>query len=472
MENLEKPQLLSGPFAYNGEKNIIPESPTGSYLASIQEGFPPITMLPKKQGGVPPEGKDFNGLGNLLSQFYFYVQNGGVYTFEQEVSDKIGGYPQNAILWYFPTNEDPYKVESLIPNNTKNFVTNPEFIDDKNWRRLSSSGGVGQAIGQIIQLACTADYVPEGSVPCNGGEYSKDQFPGLWVNYLTSEPPLLQTCTYEEYEADISAYGQCGKFAVDTTNNKFKVPTLLNKLITDVGNTVPVIGNGNVLALTNGTVTGGITEWDPGSYTGWRISANSAITPGTPVDTTAAGGGFTGKLGLATENSGVIADTTNLTNTIEVRYFVVIASGTINDSQMDWNAWASGIASVLPDQTGQAGKFLSTNGTSASWKKLSEKIINLGTIQGTVSLEENNIYVAQINSSTSFSLPSSVDKTIFNQIKVMAVVSGTPIINWGTTQFFNKTTPEIEAGSYDFYFDYDNLIGDWVCGAIQKGITS
>lgn len=343
MENLEKPQLLSGPFAYNGEKNIIPESPTGSYLASIQEGFPPITMLPKKQGGVPPEGKDFNGLGNLLSQFYFYVQNGGVYTFEQEVSDKIGGYPQNAILWYFPTNEDPYKVESLIPNNTKNFVTNPEFIDDKNWRRLSSSGGVGQAIGQIIQLACTADYVPEGSVPCNGGEYSKDQFPGLWVNYLTSEPPLLQTCTYEEYEADISAYGQCGKFAVDTTNNKFKVPTLLNKLITDVGNTVPVIGNGNVLALTNGTVTGGITEWDPGSYTGWRISANSAITPGTPVDTTAAGGGFTGKLGLATENSGVIADTTNLTNTIEVRYFVVIASGTINDSQMDWNAWASGL---------------------------------------------------------------------------------------------------------------------------------
>ena len=300
-------------------------------------------MLPKKQGGVPPEGKDFNGLGNLLSQFYFYVQNGGVYTFEQEVSDKIGGYPQNAILWYFPTNEDPYKVESLIPNNTKNFVTNPEFIDDKNWRRLSSSGGVGQAIGQIIQLACTADYVPEGSVPCNGGEYSKDQFPGLWVNYLTSEPPLLQTCTYEEYEADISAYGQCGKFAVDTTNNKFKVPTLLNKLITDVGNTVPVIGNGNVLALTNGTVTGGITEWDPGSYTGWRISANSAITPGTPVDTTAAGGGFTGKLGLATENSGVIADTTNLTNTIEVRYFVVIASGTINDSQMDWNAWASGL---------------------------------------------------------------------------------------------------------------------------------
>lgn len=343
MENLEKPQLLSGPFAYNGEKNIIPESPTGSYLASIQEGFPPITMLPKKQGGVPPEGKDFNGLGNLLSQFYFYVQNGGVYTFEQEVSDKIGGYPQNAILWYFPTNEDPYKVESLIPNNTKNFVTNPEFIDDKNWRRLSSSGGVGQAIGQIIQLACTADYVPEGSVPCNGGEYSKDQFPGLWVNYLTSEPPLLQTCTYEEYEADISAYGQCGKFAVDTTNNKFKVPTLLNKLITDVGNTVPVIGNGNVLALTNGTVTGGITKWDPGSYTGWRISANSAITPGTPVGTTAAGGGFTGKLGLATENSGVIADTTNLTNTIEVRYFVVIASGTINDSQMDWNAWASGL---------------------------------------------------------------------------------------------------------------------------------
>lgn len=76
-----------------------------------------------------------------------------------------------------------------------------------------------------------------------------------------------------------------------------------------IGTEAPVLGNGNVLALTNGKVTGGITEWDPGSYTGWRISANAAITPGTPVSTAAGGGGFTGKLGVATSgDTGIITD--------------------------------------------------------------------------------------------------------------------------------------------------------------------
>lgn len=100
MESLTMPQILSGAFAYNGEKNTIPEEPTGSFLASIQEGFPPITMMPKKTAGSRPEGKDFNGILNLVSQFYFFTQNGGTYTFNQSVSDAIGGYPEGARLWY------------------------------------------------------------------------------------------------------------------------------------------------------------------------------------------------------------------------------------------------------------------------------------------------------------------------------------------------------------------------------------
>ena len=132
---IQFPQVISGPFAYNGQKNNIPDEPTGSYLASIQEGFPPITMLPKKQGGVPPEGKDFNGLGNLLSQFYFYTQNGNQYTFDPEVSAKIGGYPEGAKLWYTdPTGIVRY-LKSLKDDNTDNFITNPEVIGvDGSWQ--------------------------------------------------------------------------------------------------------------------------------------------------------------------------------------------------------------------------------------------------------------------------------------------------------------------------------------------------
>lgn len=75
-----------------------------------------------------------------------------------------------------------------------------------------------------------------------------------------------------------------------------------------IGTEAPVIGNGNVLALTNGTITGGISSVDPGSYTGWRLAASSSINPGTPVDTTPSTIGFPGKIGVATENSGIITD--------------------------------------------------------------------------------------------------------------------------------------------------------------------
>lgn len=99
MDNLEAPQVISAPVASSSTalKNQIPDEPTGSYLASVQEGFPPITMLPQEQGGEAPDGKDFNGLFNLMSQFYYYTQNGGTYTFVPEVSDAIGGIVKKCV---------------------------------------------------------------------------------------------------------------------------------------------------------------------------------------------------------------------------------------------------------------------------------------------------------------------------------------------------------------------------------------
>ena len=134
MEQLEQPRVLEGLIAENGLKNTIPDAPSGDYHASIQEGFPEITMLPLNNGGVPPQGQDFNGMFNLLSGFYYYTQNGGRYTFNQDVSDAIGGYPQGAVLWY-QVGTTGYEVVSLINNNTYNFVTEPSYIDGIHWAR-------------------------------------------------------------------------------------------------------------------------------------------------------------------------------------------------------------------------------------------------------------------------------------------------------------------------------------------------
>lgn len=99
-----QPKLLSIPFANNAgasTKNEIPDSP-GPTLAPQQatweEGFPIITMQPPTIGGIPPQGGDFNGVLNALSEHTVYQNAGGMYKFSAELAASIGGYSKGAIL--------------------------------------------------------------------------------------------------------------------------------------------------------------------------------------------------------------------------------------------------------------------------------------------------------------------------------------------------------------------------------------
>lgn len=92
---------------------------------------------------------------------------------------------------------------------------------------IGGSGGAGGAsdkIGSIIALFASSTYTPDGCLPCDGTEYNKSDYSVFFTTYLAGGK--LATCTYEEYESDITTYGQCAKFGLDTTNNKFKVPTI------------------------------------------------------------------------------------------------------------------------------------------------------------------------------------------------------------------------------------------------------
>lgn len=82
MALVNQPAILPGAFAAGGDKNTIPATNDGlSGLASIEKGFPPITQQPLAQGGLPPQRADFNGIFNLFSQFLLYLQNGGVFAY-------------------------------------------------------------------------------------------------------------------------------------------------------------------------------------------------------------------------------------------------------------------------------------------------------------------------------------------------------------------------------------------------------
>ena len=98
-----------------------------------------------------------------------------------------------------------------------------------------------------------------------------------------------------------------------------------------------------------------------------------------------------------------------------------------------------------------------------------QPIVAISEKGGTVNLKSTNIYTMEVNDAVTFILPTTVNKQYFNQIKMMIKVVGNPTVDWGTTYFFDKKTPDVGNGSYDIYFDYDNLLGAWVCGYVPKG---
>lgn len=96
-------------------------------------------------------------------------------------------------------------------------------------------------------------------------------------------------------------------------------------------------------------------------------------------------------------------------------------------------------------------------------------ITSLPSESGNISLQSNTVYKLNINGATTFAPQTPADTTIHNQIKVFLSVSGTPTINWGTSNYFNKTAIEIEEGNYVVYFDYDPNLSAWAVGAMTVG---
>lgn len=230
-------------------------------------------------------------------------------------------------------------------NKITNAITPLEQVEKIN-EIIENMAGGGLPIGSIIQLSCTSDYVPEGTLPCDGAEYTKAQFEQFFTNYLVGGK--LNTCAYTQYQSDITTYGQCDKFALDTTNNKFKVPTIADEQISDIADTVPVKGNGITMGLTNGTTEYGLMSVASSGAPVLEPYKNaSGITVGQNPTFSADNIGQTLGLSADETKSGVITNTANSKKYLALRYFVVVANGSVNQSMMDWSQWASSLQGKL-----------------------------------------------------------------------------------------------------------------------------
>lgn len=139
MNSSDIPSRQIKAFAINGLKNAIAvDSSTttdNSGTATFDKGFPPITMQPLSAGGIPPSGKDMNGILYTITLKQQWADSGGAYPFNQSFSTSIGGYPQGSVI---PATNMSGQWLNLLDGN----ATNPEATDSSTtgWVPLSFYG--------------------------------------------------------------------------------------------------------------------------------------------------------------------------------------------------------------------------------------------------------------------------------------------------------------------------------------------
>lgn len=204
----------------------------------------------------------------------------------------------------------------------------------------------GLPVGFILWGAFSDDYVPENTLKTDGTEFtasSGKMFNNLWNSHILAGK--VDTCSYSEYQTEVTMTGSCWKFAVDTTKQKFKIPFIPDKVFVDIADTVGVRGTGMTMGLTNGTNTYGLGVWTPNNNA--TMTAYTE-TLGKPVGTVASGSRWSersGGLVEDTETSGIVADTTSAKTYKTIKHYVVVATGSINQSEADWSEFASSLAS-------------------------------------------------------------------------------------------------------------------------------
>lgn len=104
MKSNQIPAKFSIPFANAAQPGLIRPIPVASQsgsnpgAASLMDGFPQETFVNTNAGGIPPDGRDFNGLFNQITAWSRWQGAGALSAYDAAFSSSIGGYPMGAVL--------------------------------------------------------------------------------------------------------------------------------------------------------------------------------------------------------------------------------------------------------------------------------------------------------------------------------------------------------------------------------------
>lgn len=136
MEISNIPALLRRAFAEAGNKASIPLTSVSASRASFDVGFPALNMTPLSSGGVPPDGRDMNGILYAISQAALWAQAMGVMPWDTAFAS-AEGYPNGALVQH---------SGAIWRSKANNNAVAPSAASVA-WERVSAEGGTkGQAL--------------------------------------------------------------------------------------------------------------------------------------------------------------------------------------------------------------------------------------------------------------------------------------------------------------------------------------
>ncbi|EIX0134277.1 tail fiber protein [Escherichia coli] len=187
MNRSDSPKKQPKPFGVNGQRGaILPTTPAGDNSASYEQGFPPITMILKSAGGLPPKGQDMNQILYELSALGRWSSTGALNTFDSEFASEISGYPSGAML----ISDDG---ERIFINTTEGNLSDPNS-NGAGWKDVLSYLGLGKgsALPVGVPVPWPSATPPTGWLKCNGAAFSAEEYPELAKAYPTNKLPDLR----------------------------------------------------------------------------------------------------------------------------------------------------------------------------------------------------------------------------------------------------------------------------------------
>ena len=210
---------------------------------------------------------------------------------------------------------------SLQDNNIGNPITNPTY-----WEKVQLSDG-GRYIGEII--TSPLPLTEAGLHLLDGALLSKDGIYNDFIDYIASIYNSSLNCftTEASWQSTVAQYGSCGKFVYNSTNNTVRLPKITN--ILQATNDISTLGNITPAGLPNITGTG---IW------GKQSEPTGAIyTTGTSnYGNTLSGNGERFQGFDASRSSSIYGNSNTVQpQTIKVFYYIVVATDTKTDIQVD-----------------------------------------------------------------------------------------------------------------------------------------